>query len=337
MTKRARRGAMTLSAVAVVASLIGGLMAPSGPDAQPSRMMRRIGYVTSEHRSVNVESFERGLRELGYTLGDNVAIEYRFGEGHPERVPALVADVLKQRVDVVLAANPHAIRAFKAAGVTVPVVAIDLESDPVAEGWVKSLARPGGNVTGFFLDLPELSGKQLQFLVETMPKLQRVGVVWDSRVSGGQFQATERAAQAANLRVHSLPVRGVGDFEAAFETARRQRAEAVVILSAPSVFNNLKRLAELAEQSRAPAICVFPQFADAGGLMGYGPTLPELFHQAAGYVDRILKGESPADLPIQRPAIFKLTVNLRTAKALGVTVPPSILTRADNVIPVQRN
>jgi putative ABC transport system substrate-binding protein len=286
---------------------------------------------------VNVDSFEQGLRDLGYVFGANVAIEYRFAEGHADRVPALLKEVLKQQVDVLLAASPHVIRAVEASTARVPVIGIDLESDPVAEGWVKSLAHPGGNLTGFFLDLPDLSGKQLQFLSETMPKLQRVGVVWDSRVSSSQFQAAQRAAQAASLRLQSLPFRRPEDLDGVFESARRQRVEALVILSSPSVFLNLKPLADLAERSHVPAICVFPQFADVGGLMGYGPTLPDLFRQAAGYVDRILKGEMAGDLPIQRPGIFKLAVNLKTAKDLGLTIPPSILARAETVIPVDHD
>ena len=335
MTPRRRhRGHVAIASALLV--LVAALFAPTAPGAQQGRL-RRIGFVTSERRSVTAEIFEHRLRELGYVAGDNVAIEYRFGEGHAERVPTLVAEVLKQGVDVLLAANPHVIRAARAAGATVPIVAIDLESDPVAEGWVKSLARPGGNLTGFFLDIPELSGKQIQFLTETRPRLQRVGIVWDSRVAGGQFRATERAANAASLRLQSLPIRGAEDLGGVFQTAHRERVEALVILSSPAVFLNIPRLADLALQSRLPAISVFPEFADAGGLMGYGPTLPDLFRQAAGYVDRILRGEMAAELPIQRPATFRLTVNLKTAKALALAIPPSILARADKVIAVDRD
>jgi putative tryptophan/tyrosine transport system substrate-binding protein len=329
--------ARLVATTALLCSLLAALVAPGTPEAQPGRRLRRVGYVTSERRSVNVEVFEQRLRELGYVLGDNVEIDYRFGEGHAERVPALVAEVLKHGVDVLLAANPHVIRAARAAGATIPIVAIDLESDPVAEGWVKSLARPGGNLTGFFLDIPELSGKQLQFLTEARPKLQRVGIVWDSRVAGGQFRATERAAQAAGLRLQSLPVRGAQDLDAVFQTARREQTEAIVILSSPSVFNNLGRLADLSLQLRLPAISVFPEFANAGGLMGYGPTLPDLFRQSADYVSRILKGEAAGDLPVQRPVRFKLVVNLKTANALGLAFPPSVLARADTVIPRDPN
>ena len=194
------------------------------------------------------------------------------------------------------------------------------------------MARPGGNITGLFLDIPELSGKLIQILTEAVPRLQRAAVLWDATVAASQLKATEGAARAVSLKLQSLPFRQAEDFAASFEAARNQRAQALVILSAPSVFLNLKRLADLALQYRLPAICVFPQFADAGGLMGYGPNLTDLFRQAAGYVDRILKGASPADLPIQRPAVFELVVNMKTVKALGLTIPPSVLQRADQVI-----
>jgi putative ABC transport system substrate-binding protein len=233
---------------------------------------------------------------------------------------------------VLFAPSPQAIRAARQATSTVPIVGVDLETNPVEAGWVKNLARPAGNITGLFLDIPELSGKLIQILTEAVPRLQRVAVLWDASVAASQLKATDGAARAVKLKLQSLPFRQAEDFAASFEAARNQRAQALVVLSAPSVFLNLNRLADLALRYRLPAICVFPQFADAGGLMGYGPNLTDLFRQAAGYVDRILKGASPADLPIQRPAVFKLVVNMKTVKALGLTIPPSVLQRADQVI-----
>jgi putative ABC transport system substrate-binding protein len=247
-------------------------------------------------------------------------------------VPALVTEVLRLKPDVMLAANPHVIRATRNASRSIPTVGIDLETDPIDAGWVKSLARPGGNLTGFFLDIPELSGKQLQFLAEALPRLQRVGVLWDAHVATPQFKATEAAARTLRFQLQSLAVRRPEDFAGAFEQARQQQAQALVILSSPLMFVNLPRLGALAVEHRLPAISVFPQFATAGGLMGYGPNLTDLFRRAAGYVDRILKGASPADLPIQRPAVFALAVNLGTAKALGLTLPQSLIGRADQVI-----
>ena len=235
-------------------------------------------------------------------------------------------------MDVLFAPGPQAIRAARQVTSTVPIVGVDIETNPVEAGWVKTLARPGGNITGLFLDVPEVSGKLIQILTEAVPGLQRVAVLWDASVAASQLKATDGAARAVKLKLQSLPFRQAEDFAASFEAARNQRAQALVVLSAPSVFLNLNRLADLALRYRLPAICVFPQFADAGGLMGYGPNLTDLFRQAAGYVDRILKGASPADLPIQRPAVFKLVVNMKTVKALGLTIPPSVLQRADQVI-----
>jgi putative ABC transport system substrate-binding protein len=316
----------------LLTSLAGAVAAPLPGGAQQAGKVPRVGYVTSAARSINVDAFDQGLRELGYTIGRDIIVEYRFGEGRLDRLPALVDELLRLKVEVLYAPSPQALRAARHATRTVPIVGIDLETDPVEAGWVKSLAQPGGNLTGFFLDIPELSGKQVQFLTEALPGLQRVAVLWDASVATSQFKATGAVAQAARLTLQSLAFRQPDDFAASFETARNQRAQALVVLSAPSVFLNLKRLANLALQSRLPAICVFPQFAEAGGLMGYGPNLTDLFRQAASYVDRVLKGTRPAELPIQRPTVFKLMVNLQTAKALGLTIPPSLLARADQVI-----
>jgi putative ABC transport system substrate-binding protein len=265
-------------------------------------------------------------------IGQDIIVEYRFAEGRIDRLPALVDGLLRLKVDVFYAPSPQALRAVSQATDSVPIVAVDLETDPVEAGWVKNLARPGGNITGLFLDIPELSGKLIQILTEAVPRLQRVAVLWDASVAASQFRTTEGAARAVRLKLQSLPFRQPEEFAANFQAARNQRAQALVLLSAPSVFLNRNRLADLALQYRLPAICVFPQFAEAGGLMGYGPNLTDLFRQAASYVDRILKGARPADLPIQRPAVFKLAVSRKTAKALGLTIPPSLLQRADQVI-----
>jgi putative tryptophan/tyrosine transport system substrate-binding protein len=314
-----------------LAAVTGGLLAaPLAAVAQQSGKIPRVGYVTSGTRSDNVDAFEQGLRELGYRIGQDIVIEYRFGAGRVDRVPAFVDELLRLRVDVLFASSPYAIRAARQATSTVPIVGLDLETDPVGVGWVKSLARPSGNLTGFFLDIPELGGKELQFLAETVPQLQRVAVLWDAQVATSQFKATEGAARGAGLKIQSLPFHRPEEFATIFESARHQQA--LVLLSSPAVFQHLNRLADLALQYRLPAISVFPQFANSGGLMGYGPTLTDLFRQAAAYVDRILKGARPADLPIQRPAVFKVAINLKTAKALGLTIPQTLLQRADQVI-----
>jgi putative tryptophan/tyrosine transport system substrate-binding protein len=318
---------------AFIGTLAGGLLAaPLAAEAQTPGLMQRVGYVTSNPRTANVDAFEQRLRDLGYAIGQNLAVEYRFAEGHADRVPALVDELLRLKIDVLFATSAYAIGAAKQASSTMPIVGVDLETDPVDAGWVKSLARPGGNVTGFFLDMPELGGKLLEFLREAIPRIQRVAVLWDAQLATAQFKATESAAQAGGFGLQSLLFREPQGLAAAFEAARRQKAQALVLLSSPSVFLHLKRLGDLALQYRLPAISVFPQFASAGGLMGYGPDLTDLFRRAANYVDRILKGTNPADLPIQRPAVFKLAVNMKTAKALGPTIPPSLLQRVDQVI-----
>jgi putative ABC transport system substrate-binding protein len=318
---------------AFIGTVAGGLLAaPLAVEAQQAGQMPHVGYVTSNPRTANVDAFEQKLRDLGYVIGQNIAVEYRFGEGHADRVPALVGELLRLKIDVLFATSAYAIGAAKQASSSVPIVGVDLETDPVDAGWVKSLARPGGNVTGFFLDMPELGGKLLEFLREAIPRIERVAVLWDAQLARAQFKATESAAQARRFGLQSLAFREPQEFAAAFEAARRQKAQALVLLSSPLVFLHLKRLGDLALQYRLPAISVFPQFANAGGLMGYGPDLSDLFRLAANYVDRILNGTSPAGLPIQRPTVFKLAVNMKTVKAFGLTIPPSLLQRADQVI-----
>lgn len=312
---------------------IGALAAaPRVAAAQSASATPRVGYASIASRNVNADAFDQGMRALGYDIGRNVVIEYRFADGRPDRVPTLVAELLRLKIDVLVASNPHSIRASRQASTTLPIVGVDLETDPIEAGWIKSLARPGGNLTGFFLDIPELSGKLLQFLAEAMPRLQRVAVLWDADLARTQLKATEAAARTLKFHLQSLPVRRPGEFAGAFEQARQQRAQAVVIPSSPLIFQNLRRLGALAIEQRLPAISVFPEFAASGGLMGYGPNLADLFRRAAGYVHRILKGAVPADLPIQRPVLFVLAINAGTAKALGMTLPHSLMLRADQLI-----
>jgi putative tryptophan/tyrosine transport system substrate-binding protein len=308
------------------------IAAPFAGQAQPASKTPRVGYVSSNRRLATADAFEQGLRELGYRTGENIRIEYRFGEGRVDRIPVFVDGMLRLRVDVLFAANPYVIRVARQATNTVPIVGIDLETDPIEAGWITSLANPGGNLTGFFLDIPELGGKQLQFVADTVPRLQRVAALWDAPLASAQFRALETAARAARLELQSLAVRQPDEFVAALEAARRQRAQALVVLSSPVVFQHLKRLAEPALRYRLPAISIFPQFAETGGLMGYGPNLLDMYRRSASYVDRILKGARPGDLPIQRPTVFNLAVNVRTARVLGLTMPPSVLGQADQVI-----
>jgi len=311
---------------------LGAVLAAPFAAAQQTAKLPRVGYATLNTRTVTVEAFEQGLRQLGYVLGQNIVVDYRFAEGHLERVPVLVNELLATGIDVLFVANPHILRAAIQATTTVSIVGIDLETDPVRAGWVKTLARPGGNVTGFFLDMPELSSKQVQFLIEAIPRLQRLAVMWDAEVASSQLSAVERVAHSVKIKTQSLPFRRTEEFRGAFEMAQRAQVQALVVLSSPVVFVHLRDLADFALQFRLPAISIFPQFAEAGGLIGYGPNVVDLFRRAARYVDQILKGAKASDLPIQRPVLLDFALNLKTAKALGLTIPQSILLRADHVI-----
>jgi putative tryptophan/tyrosine transport system substrate-binding protein len=311
---------------------LGAVLAAPFAAAQQTAKLPRVGYATLNTRTITVEAFEQGLRQLGYVLGQNIVVDYRFAEGHLERVPVLVNELLATGIDVLFAANPHILRAAIQATTTVSIVGIDLETDPVRAGWVKTLARPGGNVTGFFLDMPELSSKQVQFLIEAIPHLQRLAVMWDAEVASSQLSAVERVAHSVKIKTQSLPFRRTEEFRGAFEMAQRAQVQALVVLSSPVVFVHLRDLADFALQFRLPAISIFPQFAEAGGLIGYGPNVVDLFRRAARYVDQILKGAKASDLPIQRPVLLDFALNLKTAKALGLTIPQSILLRADHVI-----
>jgi len=318
---------------AFVAALTGGILGwPPAALAQRAAKVPRIGYVSSNRRTANVDAFDQGLRDRGYVIGQNVLVDYRFADGQLDRVRPLVDEVLALGVDVVVAANPHVIRVGRQVTRAVPIVGVDLETDPVAAGWVKTLARPGGNVTGVFLDMPELSGKLVQFLAEAVPHLQRVAVLWDKELAPTQFDVTARAARSTKLELQPLPFHEPGEFPAVFDAAQAQQAQAMVILSSPAVFPNLGRLAGLAREHRLPAISAFSQFAAAGGLIGYGPNFEDLYRQVAGYVDRLFKGEKAADMPIQRPAVFALVINLKTARELRLTIPQSLSLRADEII-----
>ncbi len=272
-----------------------------------------------------------GLEELGYREGRNVAIDWRRPRQSGDAPPDL-GDLVRQRPDCLLLAGPSNLAAGRKLGTTIPIIAIDLESDPVSGGLAVSLARPGGNVTGIFLDLPELAGKQIQLLRETLPTLTRLAVLFDERVGGTPLRAAGIAAQTIGVSLAPVPVRAAAELDQAIPRAMKSRPHALLVLTGPFFFSNLSRIAKSAQRHRLPTASIFPAMAEAGGLLGYGPNQSELFRQAARYVDKILKGARPADLPIERPSRFQLAVNLRTAKALGVTIPASLLQRADQVI-----
>jgi len=298
---------------------------------QPAEKLARIGSIQN-FRNENFEAFIQGLREAGYVDGQNMLLETRFYAGVLDRIDEFTSELVALKCSVILATAPYAVQAVMKATSTIPIVGIDLESDPVANGWVKSLARPGGNLTGFFLDIPELGGKQIELLKEAVPTVARLAVLWDATIGTVQFGATETAARPSGVTLESFPIRNVEDIKDAIERAARERVHGLVVLTSPLIFNQRSQIADLALKTRLPTISLFNSFPKVGGLMAYGPSLALMFKRAASYVDRILSGANPGELPIERPSKFELVINLKTAGALGPTVPPTLLARADEVI-----
>jgi putative ABC transport system substrate-binding protein len=311
----------------------GLLAAPVAAGAQPAAKAPRIAVlgVTPTNPTLG-EAFKLGLGELGYTDGQNVVVEYRDADGMPERLPQLTVDLVRLNVDIIFARGAGALAAAKQATSRIPIVTVDLESDPLAMGFVRSLAQPGRNITGVFLDLPELSGKQLQLLKEIIRSISRVAILGDQVLNRPQFQATEVAARSLAMQPQLLDVRASKDIDTALEAASRGRAAAVLLLSSPLVFRYRAEIGALAIKKRLPAVSMFAEFAEAGGLMAYGPSLREAFRRAGGYAGRILQGAKPAEMPVERPTKFELVINMKTAKALALAIPQSLLTRADQVV-----
>ncbi len=282
------------------------------------------------------EAFLQGLRDLGHVEGRNVVIEYRSAEGKPERLPALAAELVALKVDVIVATGTPASLAAKQATRTLPIVFAGV-ADPVGGGLVTSLARPGGNVTGLSLLAPELVGKGLELLKQAVPGVSRVAVLWQPGGSGERteqdmLKAAEGAARALGVRLQFIEVRGPADFDQAFSDMTKARAGALTVLSSNMFLVEHRRLVTLAGKNRLPAVYPFREFVDAGGLMAYGAGVHDSVRRAATYVDKILKGTKPADLPVEQPTKFELVINLKTAKALGLTIPQSVLGRADEVL-----
>jgi putative tryptophan/tyrosine transport system substrate-binding protein len=307
------------------------LAARSAGAQQLADKVPRIGFLQS-FRNENVVAFIQGLRDTGCMNGQNALIETRIFGTTLDRLPDLAKELVDLKCDVIVAASRYAFEVAMKATSTIPIVGIDLESDPVASGWAKSLGRPGSNFTGLFLDLPELSGKQIEFLKDAVPTLSHLGVLWDSSIGVVQFRATQAAAREAGVTLHSLPIQSPEDFKDTFDRAAREPIHGVVVLSSPLILEQRLQIADWAMKARLPTISLFTSFPRSGGLMAYGPSLPDMYKRAATYVDRILKGARVADLPIERPIKFELVINLKTAKALGLTIPESFLLRADEVI-----
>jgi putative tryptophan/tyrosine transport system substrate-binding protein len=305
--------------------------------AQQPKKVPRIGYLSSGSGGANsprAEAFRQGLRELGYVEGKNIAFEYRNAEGKLDRIPDLAAELVRMKVDVILTGGNSAIRAAKKATSTIPIV-MPHTADPVADGFVVSLARPGGNITGLTSSPGyELSGKRLELLKETLPSATRVAVLRDPANLGTaqSLKETEAASQPLKLHVESLEVRNSRDFEAAFQAAATKRAGALMVLAGGLFNTHRSRIVKLAAENRLPAMYSEPEYVLAGGLMSYATNIEDLYRRAATYVDKILKGANPADLPVEQPMKFEFMINLRAAKQIGLTIPPNVLVRADRVI-----
>ena len=313
------------------------LLTASLVEAQQSAKVPRIGYLGGASPaaiSARVEAFRQGLRELGYIEGKNIVIEWRSAEGKPERMSELAAELVRLKVDLIVSpGGAPTTRAAKEATVTIPIVMAQ-DGDPVGSGFVASLARPGGNITGLSSLTADLSGKRLELLKEILPKLSRLAVLGTSTNPGNaqQLKETERAAGAFGMQLQYLDVLGPKDIETAFRAASKGRADAVLVLSSPVFFSRRKQIAELAVNSRLPAIYYATEFVEDGGLMTYGVSVTDLYRRAAVYVDKILKGAKPAYLPVEQPTKFELVINLKAAKQIGLTIPPNVLARADRGI-----
>jgi len=304
-------------------------------EAQQAGKVPRIGFLlgSSPGPDPRVEAFRQGLRDLGYIEGKNIAIEWRYAEGKEDRLPELAAELVRLNVEIIVTDGTYVTRAAKNATKTIPIVMAS-DGDPVGNGFVASLARPGGNVTGLANLLAGLSGKRLELLKEAVPGLSRVGVIWNpenpSSVSG--FKDTQEAAKALALQLQSLEVRGIDDFAGAFQTATKRKIRALSVVSDSLMFTNRKRLLDLALKYRFPTMHTQSLWVEAGAVMSYGTNFPDLYRRAATFVDKILKGRTPADLPVEQPMKFELIINLKTAKQIGLTIPPNLLVRADRVI-----
>jgi putative ABC transport system substrate-binding protein len=304
--------------------------------AQQRGKAPRIGVLVASSPRANtlVEPFRQGLRELGYVERKNVVLEYRYAEGKLDRLPELAAQLVSVEVNVIVTQSPPAIRAAHRATKTIPIVMVG-GGDPVEQGFVKSLARPGGNLTGLSSMSLELAGKRLEILKEAFPRISRVAVFW-SGVSGGasvrQLKDVEAAAPAFGIQIQPVEVARPDDFDNAFSTVSKERADALFIIRSPFFRPYLNRVTDFAEKSRLPTMYDDSDFVEAGGLMSYGASLADMSRRAAYYVDKILKGTKPADLPVEQPTKFELVINLKTAKQIGLTIPPNVLVRADRVI-----
>jgi putative ABC transport system substrate-binding protein len=317
--------------------ILGLLVAPLAATAQQLGKVARVGYLATAvpdcSASATCQTMTHRLQELGYVEGQNLRIEFRTAAGQVEQLPDLAAELVRLPVDVLVAAGPEAtLRAARHTTSTLPIVMIAVDYDPIALGYIAGLPQPGGNITGVVFQQLELTGKRLEILKEALPQLRRVAVLWDT-LSADQWRAATAAARVLRVQLHSLEQHQTPDeYESAFAAAVQEGADALLVLMSPLFSRDHTRLNALAAQHRLPTMFGAAMFLEAGGLMAYGVNLAHIGHRAAYYVDRILKGTKPTDLPVEQPTTFELVINLKTAKALGITIPPTLLFQADEVI-----
>jgi putative ABC transport system substrate-binding protein len=312
------------------------LAAPLAAEAQAPGKVPRVGFLTAFSASDVPQwrkGFRQGLLDFGYTEGRNIVIEYRYADGRPERLPGLAAELVRLKMDIIAAETTPASLAVQHATTTIPIV-MTLVADPVESGLISSLARPGGNITGLSLQLPDIAAKRLQLLRDVVPGVSRVGILWNSAspITPPQFRAAQAAAQILGIQLESLGVRTPDDFGRAFQAASRRGTGALLILDDFFLTRHLTQIAKLTIKARLPAMAGVTGFAEAGVLVSYGPNFADITRRAVTYVDKILKGAKPGDLPIEQPTKFELVINLKTAKALSLTIPQSVLQRAEEVI-----
>lgn len=317
--------------------VLGGAAAawPLAGRAQHAATSPRVGFLFPGPKTVataRIDAILVGVRESGYAAPAQIEMVLRATEGDPTRIAPLAAEIVQAKVDVVFAIGREILEAFRSTTSTVSLVAMDLESDPVASGMVVSVTHPGGNITGVFFDFPSFTTKWLELLKEINPKLSRVAVLWDAATGSTQLNAIRKAATPLDIQIEILELRKQSEFAGAFASARERSSDAMLMLSSPLVSTNGLMLAELAIGHGLPAVTLFPDFARAGGLLAYGPNLLDMYRQSGVLMGKVLKGTKPADLPIERPTNFQLVLNLKTAKALGISIPTSVLLRADEVI-----
>jgi len=316
-------------------TLLGGVMAwwPLAAGAQQTAKLPRLGFLTAGRDSPGLPALLEGLRQLDWIEGKTIVLEYRYADNRNDRLPELAAELVRLNVDVIVAAGTLAPLAAKRATATIPIV-MTSAGDPLGTRLVSSLAKPGGNVTGLSLMSPDISGKRLELIKHIVPDVLRVAIMWNATnpYPALVFRQTEAAARQLKLEVQSLEVRTPDDVNSALEAALREKANALITVEDPLTVNYRKQIADFAAKNRLPTISGLREYVDVGGLLSYGPALADLYRRAAGYVDKILKGAKPAELPVEQPTKFELVVNLKTARTLGLTIPPDMLAIADAVI-----